>query len=141
MKHRSAAMAWMMSGCILGMSLSSGEAVKAEVRPCLGATSVGGIDFNDCQAMSFGNPLADVEPFKLRMARKFSVVVARYYTSVALAHAPQTVNGLIAVRYNPRQIQIATSTVSIQCSETFSAARQLGCDTIAQLSNSRIASR
>jgi len=135
-------MAWIISSSILGVALGYGETAQADVRTCLSAASIAGIDFSDdCKAMSFGNPPHNVELFKLSMAREVPVIIAQYNTDFAVAHAPQMVNGLIAVRYDPRQAQLASSAVSVQCPTTFSAAHQLGCDTLFELSTPRLASR
>jgi len=134
-------MTWMMSSLLWGVALSDGKAAQAGIRTCLSAASIAGIDFSDdCKAMSLGHALPDAERFKLSTARQVAVVIAQYNTGFAVAHAPQTVNGLLAVRYDSHLTPMAASTVRVQCPTAFSPAGQLGCS-IATLSKPRLASR
>lgn len=135
-------MTWMLSSLLWGVALSDGKAVQAGVRTCLSATSIAGIDFSDdCKAMSLGHALPDAERFKLSTARQVAVVIAQYNTGFAVAHAPPTVKGLLAIRYDPRPTQFASSTVRVRCPTAFSPAGQLGCAMIAALSKPRLAPR
>jgi hypothetical protein len=98
-------MVWMIVPSVLGLTLGRTEIAQAGVGPCLRSTCVGAVDFSDdVPVIFFGKSSTDSARFKLSLTRKLPAAIAQYNRAFAIAHAPQMVNGLIAVRYDPTEI-------------------------------------
>jgi hypothetical protein len=133
-------MVWMIASSILGLTLGRTEIAQAGAGPCLRSTCVAAIDFSDeAQVIFFGKSSTDSALFKLSLTRKLPAAIAQYNTVFAVAHAPRSVNGLIAVRYDPFAVQVASSRFGIQCPTTSGEAHWIGCKPISKASVSRLA--
>lgn len=133
-------MVWIIAPSFLGLMLGRIEIAQAGAGPCLRSTCVAAVDFSDeAQVILFGKSSPDSALFKLSLTRKLPAAIAQYNTAFAVAHAPRSVNGLIALRYESRPTQVASSTLSIQCPTTSGEARWIGCKPILKISASRLA--
>jgi hypothetical protein len=131
---------WMIIPSILGLTLAQARIAQAGAGPCLRSTCVAAVDFSDeAPVILFGKPSTDSEQFKLSLTRKLPAVIAHYNTNFAVAHAPRSVNGLIALRYELRPMQVASSTLSIQCPTTSGEAQWIGCAPTSNVLASRLA--
>jgi hypothetical protein len=131
---------WMIASSILGLTLGRTEIAQAGAGSCLRSTCVAAVDFSDdVPVIFFGKSSTDSALFKLSLTRKLPAAITQYNTAFAVAHAPRSVNGLIALRYESRPMQVASSTLSIQCPTTSGEAHWIGCKPISKISASRLA--
>jgi PIN domain nuclease of toxin-antitoxin system len=127
MLNRSVAIASIILGNTLGFVLLSGEVAQAEVAPCLSSSAIASVNFgDDCKAFVVGRPALNIEQFRIGMTRQLSIAIAQYNTNFAVAYAPRTVNGLIAVRYQPDSTLAASVTQQIECSACSAQSGLLG---------------
>jgi hypothetical protein len=133
-------MVWMIASSVLGLTLGRTEIAQAGAGSCLRSTCVAAVDFSDdVPVIFFGKSSTDSALFKLSLTRKLPAAIAQYNTVFAVAHAPRSVNGLIAVRYDPFAVQVASSRFGIQCPTTSGEAHWIGCKPISKASVSRLA--
>lgn len=132
-------MAWIIAPSFFGLMLGQTEIAQAGAGPCLRNTCVAAIDFSDeAPVIFFGKSSTDSALFKLSLTRKLPAAIAQYNANFAVAHAPRSVNGLIALRYESRPTQVASATLSIQCPTTFGEAHWIGCKPISKILASRL---
>ncbi len=124
----------MIAPSVLGLTLGRTEIAQAGAEPCLRSTCVAAVDFSDeAPVIFFGKSSTDSALFKLSLTRKLPAAIAQYNTNFAVAHAPRSVNGLIALRYESRPTQVASSTLSIQCLTASGEAHWIGCKPISKI--------